>query len=55
MLSWLRKKAAQQSLFNVELNARSLIIDANGADAIIHKTGTSRESGWPPSSRDSII
>jgi len=41
VFNWLKKKAAQQSLFNVEINAMSLILDANRADeAIITSGGT---------------
>jgi hypothetical protein len=29
MFAWLKKKAAQQSLFNVEINTRTLILVAN--------------------------
>jgi hypothetical protein len=31
MFGWLKKKAAQQSLFNIEINARRLILVANKA------------------------
>lgn len=41
MFAWLKKKAAQQSLFNVEINTRTLILAANRADAAIQQTGTS--------------
>lgn len=39
MFGWLKKKAAQQSLFNVEINTRTLIVVANRADAAIEATG----------------
>lgn len=39
MFGWLKKKAAQQSLFNVEINTRTLIAVSNRADAAIEKTG----------------
>lgn len=38
MLGWLKKKAAQQSLFNVEINTRTLIAVSNRADTKIKKT-----------------
>ncbi|MCW5696431.1 MAG: hypothetical protein KIS96_06805 [Bauldia sp.] len=39
MLGWLKKKAAQQSLFNVELNTACLIVDASRADAALVASG----------------
>jgi hypothetical protein len=39
VFSWLKKKAAQQSLFNVEINTRTLILVSNRADASIEETG----------------
>jgi hypothetical protein len=39
MFGWLKKKAAQQSLFNVEINTRTLIVVSNRADAAITSTG----------------
>jgi hypothetical protein len=41
VFSWLKKKAAQQSLFNVEINTRTLILVSNRADASIEETGIS--------------
>ncbi len=40
MFGWLKKKAAQQSLYNVEINTRTLIVVSNRADEAISKTGT---------------
>ena len=40
MFGWLKKKAAQQSLFNVEINTRTLIVVSNRADATTEETGT---------------
>jgi len=39
MFGWLKKKAAQQSLYNVEINTRTLIKVSNRADAAIEETG----------------
>lgn len=39
MFGWLKRKAAQQSLFNVEINTRTLIAVSNRADASIEETG----------------
>ena len=39
MFGWLKKKAAQQSLYNVEINTRTLIVVSNRADEAISKTG----------------
>lgn len=39
MFGWLKKKAAQQSLFNVEINTRTLIVVSNRADTAIRSTG----------------
>lgn len=40
MFGWLKRKAAQQSLFNVEINTRTLIAVSNRADAFIEGAGT---------------
>jgi hypothetical protein len=39
MLNWLKKRAAKQSLFNVEINARTLIVVSNKAETSIAETG----------------
>jgi hypothetical protein len=39
MLGWLKRKAAQQSLFNVEINTRTLIAVSNRADSSIEEAG----------------
>jgi hypothetical protein len=38
MFGWLKKKAAQQSLFNVRINSRTLILVADEADERIRVT-----------------
>lgn len=44
MFGWLKKKAAQQSLFNVEINTRTLIFIANEIDKVIMASGSTNES-----------
>lgn len=45
MFGWLKKKAAQQSLFNVEINTRTPIAVSNRADAEIERTGATDRRG----------
>lgn len=44
MFGWLKRKAAQQSLFNVEINTRTLIAVSNRVDAAIQRTGASNSA-----------
>jgi hypothetical protein len=39
VFAWLKRKAAQASLFNVEINTRTLIAVSNRADASFEETG----------------
>ncbi len=41
MFKWLEKRAAKQSLLNVGINTRTLIVVSNRADAAIQETGAS--------------
>ena len=44
MFKWLERRAAKQSLFNVRINAQTLIAVANRADAAIARTATTNPS-----------
>lgn len=44
LFKWLEARAAKQSLFNVGINTRTLILVSNTADAAIHATGSANPS-----------
>ena len=41
VFKWLEKRAAKQSLLNVGINTRTLVVVSNRADAAIQETGSS--------------
>jgi hypothetical protein len=44
ILKWFKAKAVKQSLFNVRINTRKLILVSNRADAAVAKTGAPNSS-----------
>ncbi len=57
MFKWLAKKAAKQSLFNVGINTRTLILVANRADQAIEEAAVSNPAdvAWVPKAQKALL